>query len=177
MMVMHYRLHPVKTHLQFPMCWVGRLRIWHCSACTSTLNYDHLWRNSCFMVALLNGRHNGGGHLMRWSCDRWGSILAYFLLYKENLAEGCLYFASCHPLSWDSNCVMGHCLQLVADCIRLCCLISYLELTSLPSFGGLLELLLKMEQWSLVFPKLKICNKCQRCFGRSHHLVLHSRIK
>jgi hypothetical protein len=50
-------------------------------------------------------------------------------------------------------------------------------LASLPSFGDLLELLLKMEQWSLVFPKPKICNKCQCCFDRSHRLVLYNRIK
>lgn len=67
--------------------------------------------------------------------------------------------------------------SLLQIAVRLCCLISYLELASLPSFGDLLELLLKMEQWSLVFPKPKICNKCQCCFDRSHRLVLYNRIK
>jgi hypothetical protein len=177
MMVIHYRLHLVKTHLQFPTCWVGWLRIWRCSACTSTLSYDHLRRNYCFMVALLNGRHNCVGHLVRWSYGRWGSILVYFLLWQENLAEGCLYFASCHPLSWDSNFAMGHCLQLVAECIQalLPNILSGIDHSSI--FWGLLELLLKMEQWSLVFPKLKICDQCHCSFDRSHPVVLYNMIK
>jgi len=67
--------------------------------------------------------------------------------------------------------------SLWQSAFRLCCLISYLELTILPSFWGLLELLLKMEQWSLVFPKLKICNKCHCSFDRSHPVVLYNMIK
>lgn len=153
MMVMLCRLHLVKIHLQFLTCWVGQLRIWHYSACTSTLNCDHLRRNCCIMVALLTGECNGSGCLVRWLCDRWGSIWACFFIV---LGESCI------RMSWfDSNQFLGYCLQLVAECIQafLPNILSGIDQSStlLGCIGTAFEDEGAMETG---FTKLMICNKC-----------------